>query len=263
MLSGETQNFGIADILQLILKAAKSGYLYLDSDVDEVVVIIQQGWIVEVRTEPPREALLGRRLTRGGHLSHAQLGSILKRRAQTQRGFAEIAYELGLLDAATLRAAGTLIALDALFETFTWPKGQYRFDEQPARSSPVLWIEPISVEQLLTNGIRLVDEWESLRDRVPSVESKVLQQRALPPEPTPDEMEAMLFGGGGSVDMVDESERTVYELCHGGTIEQVLDLSPYDRYETFRCLTSLAESGYVRFDNPSIPPPLPNPRGTL
>ena len=256
-LQGLIQDFGLADVLQISWHSGKSGWLHLENEVDEIIATIQDGWVMNVEAEPPRDSLLGRRLARNAVLSHAQLGAALRQRNQTQQGLAKILHDFGMVPIELLRQHATVIALDAIFEVFTWPAGTYKFVEGPVNPEGS-WMEPIHIERLLTNGIWLVDEWRGLRERVPALEFKVVQRAALPEEQAePSFDDAMFLGEQPSSPAVEENERVVHSLCLGHAVDALLDLSPFDRFETLKCVVHLQQAGYVGYDNPSLPPPLP------
>lgn len=255
-LQGQIQDFGLADVLQISWHSGKSGWLHLENDVDEIIATIQDGWVMNVDAEPPRDSLLGRRLARNNQLSHAQLGAALRQRNQTQQSLAKILHEFGMVPLEIIRQHATVIALDAIFEVFTWPRGTYKFVEGPVNPEGS-WMEPIHIERLLTNGIWLVDEWPLLRDRVPSLEFKVVQRAELPAEVQEPSFDDAMFLGEAASPAVDENERVVHSLCGGQAVDALLDLSPFDRFETLKCVVKLQEQGFLGYDNPSLPPPLP------
>lgn len=256
-LQGQIQDFGLADVLQITWHSGKSGWLHLESDVDEIIATIQEGWVMNVETEPPRDSLLGRRLARNAQLSHAQLGAALRRRNQTQQSLAKILHEFGMVPLEIIRQHATVIALDGIFEVFTWPTGTYKFVEGPVNPEGS-WMEPIHIERLLTNGIWLVDEWPLLRDRVPSLDVKLAQRGELPAESPEVAFDDGLFLGESPSAAIDENERIVHALCLSQSVDALLDLSPFDRFETLKCVVRLQEQGYVGYENPSLPPPLPH-----
>lgn len=254
-LRGAIEDFGLADILQLIAKSQRSGYIHLANDFDEIKVTVSEAWVTRVEDEGrPGDAKLGNRLVRAGLLTNAELGQALKRRADTGAPITKILVELGLATADTIRQYATLEATEALFDVFTWRSGTYEFQETSVPMDNER-IEPISAEALIMQGIVLVDEWPLIKERVPHEKCRVVRKFELPPEPALDEMAMFGLGGdgvGAAETEVGANERVVHELCvPGAFVRAIVDRAPFHRFETYRCLSNLIGLLYVEL----APPP--------
>jgi hypothetical protein len=250
MLRGNLQDFGLADILQLIVKGQKSGVFVVRSPSDEVHVTFNEGWVFDVTADSrPNDSKLGSRLVRAGLLSHAALGQTLKRRAETGVPLARLIVEGGHASEEVVMAHATLIASDTLFEIFTWRAGTYEFHDgvmpRPAT------IEPLAGEQLLMQGIVLTDEWPNIEARVPSPLCFVERRWALPPEQTLDDAPLFASAAPGEPEIGPE-EREIHGLCVPGTeVQAVIDRASVHRYEVLRCLSVLVGAHYVRLAEPT------------
>ncbi|MCB9655892.1 MAG: DUF4388 domain-containing protein [Deltaproteobacteria bacterium] len=246
-MRGRIEDFGLADLLQIILAGQRSGRLTCQGHDDEIVVLFRQSWIVSAeRPQRPNAAALASRLVRAGIINQAQFGEILKERAETDEAVGEILERKGWVDIDTLSRFATLLAADTVFDLFTWRSGVYAFsDEEIAHEDR--WVRPISADFVLVNGIRFVEEWPFIRARVPSYRLLVADRLPLPP---PKEE---LFDPFGMPQPEDEGtielgadERIVHEICEPGVnVRTIIDRSPLGRLDTFRRLSNLVEGGYI------------------
>ncbi len=248
-LRGPIQDFGLADVLQLISKAHRSGYIRITNDIDELTVTVRDGRVTKVVDEGrPGDAKLGNRLVRAGLLTNAELGQALKRRVETNAPIAHILRELHLATHESIVQYATMEATDALFDVFTWREGTYEFEETavPADDSP---IEPIAADALLMQGIVLVDEWPTIQERIPDERWRVANRFALPPEPEPEDMPMFGLTDGPESSTQNEigpNERVVHELClPGHAVRTIADRAPFHRFETLRCLSHLIGFLYI------------------
>jgi len=252
-LRGNTQDYGLADVLQLIASAGKCGILRCENDVDDIRVLVDSGWVVNVETSGrPNDAKLGTRLVRAGVITDGELGDALVRRAQTSERITEILLDEGLATVETLKHFATLLATDTLFGLFTWSRGTYEFMEG-AVSPPRTFVQAVSLDEMLMQGIVLMDEWPVILKRIPSGASLIEHRWPLPPETEPS-VDA-LFGGfeqegeAKASPEVGPNERVVHDLCRpGAEVQAVVDQAPFHRYETYRCISRLIGDHFLRLE---------------
>lgn len=251
-LRGKIEDYGLTDVLQLIVRRGKSGMITLSNGADEILTAIENGSIIGVENAGrPTESELASRLARAGVINSAQLGTVLKRRAETGEQMAVVLIAERCATPATLRPFTTAAALDTLFEVFDWQKGTYAFEEQSLDSIPRT-IDPISMEFLLINGLRASEEWPSILKLVPSKSLTVHRLRPLP-EPTIDLrahanlIDDLQLEAQAHADEIDPNERLVYELCLPGiVVRTVIDRAPLSRFHTMSALAGLIRRGHVR-----------------
>lgn len=248
-LRGQIEDYGLADALQLVAKSNKSGILRCESDADDIRLLIEDSWILSAEAAGrPNDAKLGTRLVRGAVITESELGNALSRRAQTSEPITEILLDEGLATLETLKHFATLLATETLFEIFTWRTGTYEFLEG-AVQAPRTFIEPMSLDEILMQGIVLMDEWPKILARVPGGGARVERRWALPPETEPSV--DSLFGGsegpGGELSEIGPNERLVHDLCRPGVeVQSIVDQAPFHRFETYRCLAHLIGEHFVR-----------------
>jgi len=249
-LKGKIEDFGLTDVLQLIVRRAKSGMITLSNAADEVNAAIENGSIVAVENtgRPTESSELASRLARAGVITSAQLGTVLKRRAETGEQMAVVLIAERCATPVTLRPFTTAQALDTLFEVFEWTQGTYGFEEQSLDAVPRT-IDPISMEFLLINGIRANEEWPKIKSLIPSKSLTITRVRPLPePEQTAHAnlIEDLQLESAPNAE-VEPDERMVYELCLPGiAVRTVIDRAPLSRFQSMSAIASLIQRGYVR-----------------
>lgn len=249
-LRGQIEDYGLADALQLVAKSQKSGMLRCDSDADDLRLLIESNWIVSAESAGrPNDAKLGNRLVRAGVITDGELGTALVRRARTSEPITEILLDEQLATVDTLKQFATLLATETVFEVFTWQRGTYEFLEG-AIQVPRTFVDPMPLDEILMQGIVLMDEWPQIEGRVLNGAQEIDQRWPLPPETEPD-VDALFGFGGTSNDSagadMGPNERLVHDLCRPGVdIQAVVDQAPFHKYETYRCLSRLVGEHFVR-----------------
>lgn len=248
-LRGHIEDFGLSDILQLVSKSAKTGTILLESDGDEIRLVVQGGWIVFADfPQRPGESELARRLVRAELITEDEFVRVLKEKAETDGNVADIIVRLGYASKEDMVRQATWQSMDACFEAFTWKSGTYTFDEAALPELP-RWTEPVNTDFMIMNGLRLNEEWSAIQARVPGQGWRVKSVRPLP-EATG--RSSGVFGLGDSdvtmsaEDSVGAPERTVHALCRPGMkVAKVSGLAPMSRFETLLALSWLVERGYL------------------
>ena len=257
-LTGDIANYGLADILQLILNGNRSGFIHVSDTYEKITVGISDSWILHVDAESRQlEAQFASRLKRADVLNQEELGTVLAVRARTKKEVGDIVIEQGFASEEVIIQQATLFATDILFEIFTWPDGSYSFaEEQEIPQSR--WMEPIAADYILMHGLRLADKWPAINQALPSFNYRVTAVHALPPEENLEELD--IFGTEDNLlsDTLETSlspeigpnERTVHGLCIlGAKIQSIIDLAPLSKFETCHSLNALIEGGFLEVGN--------------
>lgn len=261
-LTGFIEDFGLADVLQLLVQRGKSGTILLTNEGDELRAAIEGGAIVAVENlGRPIESELASRLARSGFMTTTQLGLALKERANTEEPISRILVRLRFVAPGVVRAFASAQAMDALLDVFAWPKGKYAFVDG-GLDGLVRSIDPIGMDRLLLTVIRSMDESPEIERVVPSLTARVEQIRPLPDAPADEHGEGLtsmlgedrgpvvddLFGDGeGSPQELGREARTLFALSRGlPSVRALLERAPLSRFEALRALADLVLAGYVR-----------------
>jgi hypothetical protein len=231
-LEGTFKDFHIADILQLIGLQRKSGMLTLEGEEDTLSLTFQDGAVVWVQsTRVPWEQRITGPLLARGLLKPAQLQEALDLQKESGKKLPTILAEKGYLPKREWDSLLIQEVTEAAYRPFRWTSGRYRFVSQPTMDPPEGRIGPLSAESVLMEGIRRVDEWPMIRERIPST-AMVFKVGSRATKLTPRNIEP------GEVKMLDlvDGKRTVQELT---------DDSGLGEFEAMRSLASLVEAGAI------------------
>jgi hypothetical protein len=170
-IEGPLRELGIHDVFQLLDLSRKTGTLAVTSDLrdNQGTVSFESGRVVAatIKSNPHR---LGELLLRSGKVTE---GEIARARAAQQesgeaRRLGEILLEMGAINSRELERQMRLQIEAVVFELLSWGEGFFRFEEGPPLEGAAAMVH-ISIEALLMEGARRIDEWSRIADRVPSL----------------------------------------------------------------------------------------------
>ena len=254
-LQGTIQDFGLADIFQLIGIQRKSGVLTLENREDTVTIRFRDGQIVGADTRLRNlEDLLGSVLVRTGRVTEAQLRQALQTQHETLQRLGYVLVNSKLISEEDLAEALRIQVSQIVYRLFRWREGTYHF--QAADNIEQEQFAPISSETVLMEGARMLDEWPIIERRIRS-ERMVLklteagQEFSLPMESILDEDVELDFGfdgaqesgheksGEGEIKLSPE-EREVLRIVDGSsTVQDIVDRSMLGEFDTYRILYEL------------------------
>ena len=255
MLKGTLDDFTLPDVFRLMSFSRKTGRLDITRRAGQGKVFFRDGEVYFAETSISREAL-GQKLIRAKLLTEGQLNRALDQNATTGARVGEILVDQGLLTVEQIEGTVRLQIEDAVFDLLRWELGDFIWN-------PGVEVEPevfisVSVENLIMEAARRLDELEVIKRKIPSL-GTILVMAPTPPEGaveiniTPDEWRILvLVDGTRSVGDIantfglDEfsAMRTFYGLVSAGLVEVVGDDS-----------TGPAPEHFTR---PPAPPPPPD-----
>jgi hypothetical protein len=252
-LKGTIRDFGVADIFQLIGQQAKTGVLVLSNDVDEVRVYFREGAVTRAENVTrPEDMLFGSLMVRAAVVTPEQLDRALEAQQRTLKRLGAVLIELGYATPTDVREFATLQTTETIYRLFEWNSGTYEFESTQVDLSPE-GVPPIGAETIVMNGVRMMDEWPALRERLPSYQWVIVRlQELLPKSSQTSDIDFSSFGDGAADPSdVGPNERTVFSLSDGRkTIQQVIDESRLGEFEACRAITTLVANGFVRLVQP-------------
>jgi len=235
-LSGNLESFGVPEILQLMALQRKSGVLKLvRHNGDQQVLFLEKGRIVATRdrrTNNDDDDPLIRFLRRANYLSEEQLATLGKVQAESGRDALYVMLSGGMIGRDRLVEAVTQHTQQIVDNLLTWTQGTYDFSGDE-RSIPKLAFKvPLSVEELLMEGVRRMDELATIK------------QAVLAPD-------LHLLACGDTVDLSSLSREllVVLDLVQQTTpVEALVARSPLGEYSTYEAISALLESGWLVVD---------------
>jgi hypothetical protein len=240
-LRGNLGDFGIADVFQLIGQQRKTGILELRGEGGHVEVRFDRGAVVSaapVRAQP-HDALC-EMLVRAGLLEAEQLAALRRESLAAAQSVPALAIERGWLDPERIEEIEDLVTRETFFAILRWRSGAFDF-----RAQPVLHARAVDAlhgaEQILMDGLRMLDEWQSFAHAVPS--------------------EALVFapaGGSGAWRVAaagavpQAALERVFGLVDGRSdVRRVIDRSRLGTFDAVRALAELRRAGIIAVCEPA------------
>lgn len=236
-LHGSLRDFGIGEVFQLIGQQRKTGVLEIEDAGRRIEIVFQNGAVVKAETAGPYEgAALGDMLVRVGLLTPDRLLEIENALEQGKADFADLLVQRAGLRPAPVEEIVDLVTRDTIFALLRWTRGSFHFTAQPVASSR----HPsklLPAEQILMDGLRMVDEWRTLEDAA-TRDDTVFQRvgrfetvRAAHPDDPPERLAA--------------GERLFLQIDGRLPARRVIDLSRLGTFEGARVLSGLLRLGVI------------------
>jgi hypothetical protein len=284
-LEGTIRDFSLADIFQLIGLQRKTGVLSLAGPEDTVSISFEKGRIVGAESEARRiEDRLGHVLIKTGKVQQQQLERVLRLQKETGQRVGDLLISEAALAPEDLGRALELQVTQIIYRLFRWADGEFRFAQTSSVDYDRQCFRPIAVENVLMEGLRILDEWPLIERRVrsftlvyaPSDRSReVREEGAGTDEATDLELDAALGIDGAELppeerhaepenDLVTVSAKqaVVYGLLDGRlSVQDVIDRSGLGEFESCRALYELLEKDLIQEVTPGVPagaPPRPS-----
>lgn len=235
VLRGDLSSFSIADILTLLNMSRRSGLLRCQQLSEEKGIYWANGDITFAVSNLPEDSL-GEFLVGRGRLARAQLEKASQRVNATTR-LGKVLVRDGLLSPHDLWWAVQTQIQEIIYSLFQWREGAFEFEEG-AQSDFEKIQAATSTQNLIMEGIRRLDEWSRIRERIPDPELvPVLRLSA-------DEIARRVE--------LRENDRRVLELVDSKrTIRTITQASGLGEFETQLALFGLLSAGYVDLQQPA------------
>ncbi len=196
-LEGSLREFSLADILQLLFFQKKTGVLLLQGRLDRVRLLFFEGNIVGAESRKRDvENRLGRVLEKRGIISLEDLQAAVEKQKEEGGKFGSVLVRMGLAGKEQIQDVITFQITETLVQLFSWKEGRYEFTPQSVpldRETGVV----LNTEHFLMEGVRLVDEWAEIKDRI-DIYSVFEPAREARAGLTPEEEKVLSFVDGVS-----------------------------------------------------------------
>ncbi len=236
-LRGDLKAFGIADVFQLIGQQRKTGVLEFNGEGQQIRILFDRGSVVSaapVGSWP--DAAFGEMLMRCGLLSRDRVDGLRRECGASARTLSGVAITRGYLGEDELRKIEELLTRETIFSVLRWKAGSFDFTTKEIehdRSADSL----LGAEQILMDGLRMVDEWQSFADLVPSEDTVFC--RLLSFEQYGERC------SGEAPGQLANAER-IFELVDGRfPVRRIIDLSMLGTFDSVRALAQLHRSDII------------------
>jgi hypothetical protein len=235
-LHGNLRDFGMGEVFQLVAQQRKTGILEVRGPESEVALRFDAGCVVSASpvTERPDGPLL-EMLVRCGAVPRDRIDEIERASGHPIANAAQLV-ESGVLAVDALRSIEDLLTRETVFELLRWEDGSFRFVAQPIQHDrPTASL--LGAEQVLMDGLRMVDEWQSFGTALPDEQDVFRRRGSLE--------EYRLSPAGKSAPSRAEAERVFLLVDGRATVRRVIDLSQLGTFSAMRILVHLARSGWI------------------
>jgi hypothetical protein len=257
-LEGTLRDFSLADILQLIALQHKTGLLTVRSPGDTVTLGFVDGQLVLAESSAQRlDTRLGTVLVKTRRLSPEALQRALEMQAQTLQRLGFILLRNGFCSAQDLSDGLDIQIRRIVYGLFRWMDGDYVFEQTDHVDYDPESTTPISVERLLMEGARMLDEWPIVEKVVWSLDlvyQKVPVAQPVIPAEDEDEVEVIedTTLARRSRDKrldpirVSRAEWSVYELVDGQrTVAEINELGFLSEFDGCKAFFDLVSRGLI------------------
>jgi hypothetical protein len=236
-LRGNLRDFGIGEVFQLIGQQRKTGILEVEGSAETIRMGFLTGAVVWAAPVGPHEdAALGDMLVRVGLLTREDLLQLERNLQEGQDSLEHLLTQEGDLDVQEIEAVKELVTSDTIFALLRLDQGSFHFTTQyvpPGRKSSAL----LPAEQILMDGLRMVDEWRAMDDAV-TRDTTVFERvgrfetyREASVEDSPKELA--------------RAEKLFLLIDGRLTVRRIIDLSRLGTFEGSRILSRLWETGVI------------------
>lgn len=237
MLEGTLDTFTLPDIFQLLAFTKKTGCLHLDQDGASGRVWFKDGEVFFAVASSGR-LMLGKRLVGAGLVGTDEVKEALSKQ-QDRQGvrLGRILLEMGAVDEETLKTFVREQIQDSIFDLMRWSAGNFRF-EHPIETDESIGLS-VSTENLIMEGSRRLEEWDSVRKKVPGRDAIVDMA------PAPGE-------SGVEVNLKPEEWRLLAMVDGKRTVGDLVDLSGQGEFMTCKLLYGMVGAGLLEVRDPDV-----------
>ncbi len=226
-LEGILEEFGLADILQLIYFQKKTGTLNVEGKNDIVRLDLFEGNITGLESKSKaEESKLGKLLIKKGLITADNLNVAMDIQKEENVKLGLIFLRRGLVSKEVLTETIKGQITESIVQVFAWSEGSYEFIPHAITLDSELPIA-IDTQHLLMDGLRTVDEWSQIEGKL---ELDTVFKLVSEPEPG----------------QLDETEKALLSLVDGESdVSTLINVSPSGDFDTSKALISLEEKGII------------------
>ena len=225
-LEGSIEDFGLADILQLLYFQKKTGLLTVDGRLGRIKVYFHSGNIISAESRKKmEEKRLGKILVKKGLISEEKLREVLEQKKSSKNKIGSLLVKDGLVSKEDIQEIIVSQLTEIVVQLFNWKKGTYEFKAQKVQPDKDLEIS-VDTQHLLMDGLRIVDELAIIDDKV-TLDTVFQRTRKKDIEFT-------------------EEEQEIFDNVNGeNDVSDLIEMSGEDEYKVSKLLVSLLEKDAI------------------
>lgn len=218
VLVGSLEAFALPDVFRLLAHNKQTGGLKVERESGDGVIYFRDGEVYFAFSSLTRE-FLGQRLVNAKLITQGQLLRILDEQKKSgKKRLGDLLVEKGILSKDLLDTFIKEQIQDAIFNLLQWDMGTFTFDEGVV--SPQEIGLSVSVENLIMESSRRLEEWEVIQRKIPNLDV-IVRMAPTPPEDAmeinikPEEWTLLVLADGVRTvrDIAAATERSEFEAC--------------------------------------------------
>ena len=229
MLKGTLDDFTLPDIFRLMSLSKKTGSLAVERSAGQGRVWFRDGEVYYAESSLSKEPL-GQKLVKAKALTEGQLRKALDQHAGSGKRLGEVLLESGMVDEDQIMMVIRQQIEDAAFDLLRWELGEFLW-EPSVEATPEVTIY-VTVENLIMEASRRLDELEVIQRKIPSPET-VLAMAATPPE------------GAVEINITPEEWRILVLVNGTRTVREIGEMVGLDEFGAMRTLYGLVSAGLI------------------
>ena len=237
----------LEELLQWLSQSKKTGTLEINSGKVGKRVYFKDGRILSSSSTKPEE-YLGHFLVSHGLITELELSKAIELQERTKTLLGKILVTTGVLKEDDLHHMLRLKAEESIYDIFSWTEADFRFLDDILPESAMVPMA-LDVTVIVMEGVRRVDEWRRIRDRIPSQD--IIPVTLITPDMT----------------VLNPAERRIMELVDDQrTVEEIRLITHSSEFHVCKVLFDQHRLGLVKFvqpRQPTAPPPSAANSGAL
>ena len=230
-LKGNLEDFTIAQLLNLINLARKSGQLVIDGQ-KQATVSFKLGKLIYAETNL-EQGDLSHVLFRAGKLTQQQAKLIDERlQGKNDRQLGHRLIQSNLITQSDIIQSIRSHILNVVYRLFLWSNGEFRFEDVDDPCAARITI-PIDLDQVIVEGSRRLEETERLNSQLPDLDANL----SFTEDPN-----VRLR----SMNLTADEWRIISEISPDVTIKQIADSQKISDFQVRRTVHGLVEAGIVK-----------------
>ena len=228
-IQGSLSDVSLADIAQLLGMGGKTGCLTLAHEGNNGYVYFESGRVIfaSLVNRPDR---LGDLLLTHEVINREQLEAAMAHQATgTGQRLGEVLVELGTVTQEQLDKFISMQIEEAVYLLFQWSEGTFQFEPDAAPED--VFLVSISIDALLMEGARRVDEWSVVEKKIASMDLVFSLER----DPLADE----------GLELTDDQKRIIPLINGERTVMDLVEASGLPEFDTGKALYGLIQAGFA------------------
>ncbi len=247
-ITGNLKTMELAELFQWLSQSQKTGTLVFEHSELEKKIFFKEGLIISSASNDPSE-YLGNYLLNHGLIDQVQHDAAMEEQKKTKDLMGRILVGRGLITPNALEKELKVKAQETIFSIFAWDEGDFRFLNEDLPEFPLVPIS-LDVTGLILEGTRRTDEWQRIRELIPTNRCIAVSISDLAAVPDLEGPEKSILGA------IDDNS----------TIDEICQQSHLPLFDVSRVIYEYAKAGWLKIVNPRESeqpeaPALTNPQG--